>query len=149
MKILLLRVLFLAAAAGGAVLSVSAQNYPVPSFTYATSPDHPSTWVDGATRTHQDLRWSDDKHMLVADVTYSTRDYADNTHPTEDDSYTLRFPTVHFDSATGKFTVGGVTVAHLEHGFFGSHVALEPKVALSIHRHHGVITAALIPGTSD
>ncbi len=134
---------------GAAAQTLRAQNYAMPGFAYAWSPDHPKTWVDGATRTHQSLRWSDEKHMLVANVTYSTADYADNTHPAEEDEYTLTFPTVHFDAGSGKFTAGSVTVAHLRDGFFGSHVILEPNVRLSIHRHRGVIVGALIPGSTD
>ncbi len=129
--------------------AVRAQNYALPKFAYAWSPDHPKTWVDGAMRTHQSLRWSDDRHMLVANVTYSTADYADNIHPPEEDEYTLAFPTVHFDAASGTFTAGGVTVARLEHGFFGSHVVLASNVQLSIHRHHGVIVGGLIPASAD
>jgi len=116
---------------------------------YAKSPDHPKTWVDGATRIHQDLRWSDDKHMLLADVTYSTRDYADGPHPTQEDDFVLTFPTVHFDPASGEFTAGGVVVARLHGGLFGSEVSLDQKVELSIHRHHGVVYGALIPNYNE
>jgi len=112
---------------------------------YARSPDHPKTWVDGATRTHQELRWDADKHMLLADVVYSTQDFADGPHPTQEDDFTLTFPTVHFDPASGKFTAGGMVVARLHGGLFGSEVALDPKVTLSIHRHHGVVYGALVP----
>jgi len=108
---------------------------------YAKSPDHPKTWVDGATRIHQELRWSDEKHMLLADVVYSTQDYADGPHPTQEDDFTLSFPTVHFDSASGNFTAGGKVVARLG----GGGVTLDPKVELSIHRHHGVVYGALVP----
>ena len=130
------------------ISSGAAQNYPVPRFSYTMSPDHPSTWVDGASRMHQDLRWSDDRHMVVADVTYSTAAYADNTHPTEEDSFVLRMPDIKKD-ATGNLTVGGVAVGTLKEGLFGTHIVLAPNVQLSIHRHHGVIFAALIPGNSD
>jgi hypothetical protein len=126
-----------------------AQNYSMPRFTYARSPEHPSTWVDGAARTHQDLRWDGDRHTLFADVTYSTADYADNTHPPESEDFTLTLPEVRFDPSSRRFTADGVTVATLQHGFFGSHVVLEPEVELSIHRHHGVIYCALVPGNSD
>jgi hypothetical protein len=112
---------------------------------YAKSPDHPKTWVDGATRTHQELRWSPDKHLLLADVTYSTADFADGPHPTQEDDFVLTFPTVHFDPASGKFTAGGVVVATLHGGILGHDVSLDPKVELSIHRHHGVVYGALIP----
>jgi hypothetical protein len=112
---------------------------------YAKAPDHPKTWVDGATRTHQELRWSPEKHMLLADVVYSTQDFADGPHPTQEDDFTLSVPTVHFDQASGEFTAGGVVVARLRGGLFGSGVALDPKVTLSIHRHHGVVYGALVP----
>src|SRR5579871_6545133 len=90
----------------------------------ATSPDHPTTWVNGATRVHQNLRWSKEKNMLYGDVTYSTADYADNAHPTESNDFSLAFPSVHFDAATGKFTANGTVVATLQHGLFGDSVAL-------------------------
>ena len=136
--------------AGAAFIPAArAQNYSMPRFAYAWSPDHPKTWVDGAMRTRQSLRWSSERHMLVANVTYSTADYADNAHPPEEDDYTLTFPSVHLDAASGKLTAGGVTVATLRSGLFGPHVALAPNVQLSIHRHHGVIWGALIPGDSD
>jgi hypothetical protein len=128
----------------GAMLGSSAQAQNYNAYAYAKSPDHPKTWVDGATRTHQELRWSDEKHMLVADVVYSTADFADGPHPTQEDDFTLTFPTVHFDPASGKFTANGVVVARLHGGLFGHEVALDPKVDLSIHRHHGVVYGALI-----
>lgn len=151
MKTLALRLFLVLVALGAAVAGpgARAQNYAMPGFAYAWSPDHPHTWVDGAMRTHQSLRWSDQKHMLVANVTYSTADYADNIHPPEETEYTLTFPTVHLDAASGKFTAGGVTVALLTHGFFGTHVLVAPRVQLSIHRHRGVIVGALIPASMD
>ncbi len=112
---------------------------------YAKSPDHPKTWVDGATRIHQELRWSPDKHMLLADVVYSTQDYADGPHPTQEDDFTLTFPTVHLDPASGTFTAGGRVVARLH----GDGVKLDPKVELSIHRHHGVVYGALVPNYDE
>jgi hypothetical protein len=118
---------------------VHASNYIL-----AESPDHPKTWVVGATRIHQALRWSNEKHMLLADVTYSTRDFADGPHPTEEDDFTLFFPTVHFDPATHRFTAKGVVVATLHSGLFGPDVSLAPDVMLSIHRHHGVVYGALL-----
>jgi hypothetical protein len=110
----------------------------------ATSPDHPKTWVDGAIRDRQGLRWSPEKHMLFGTVTYSTADFADNTKPTQEDHFRLAFPTVHFDSASGNFTAGGMVVATLDHGLFGESVKLAPGVELSIHRHHGVVFAKLL-----
>jgi hypothetical protein len=151
MKTFALRLVIVLTALGLAAASQAAraQNYSMPRFAYAWSPDHPRTWVDGASRSHQALRWNGDKHLLVADVTYSTADYADNIHPPEEDDLRLTFPTVRFDAATDKFTAGGVTVATLQHGFFGPHVVLAPDVQLSVHRHHGVVWGSLIPGNSD
>jgi len=134
--------LFLAVFAG----PVCAQ---IPAYAIARSPDHPSTWVDGAMRDRQSLRWSPTKHMLFALVTYSTAAYADATHPPQEDDFSLAFPTVHFDSASGHFLVNGDVVATLRHGFFGSSVALDPKLALSVHRHHGVVYAAIVPAPLD
>ena len=116
---------------------------------YAKSPDHPSTWVVGATNIHQALRWDESKRMLVADVKYSTRDYADGIHPTEEGDYTLSFPTVHFDSSSSKFTANGVTLGTLRHGFLGSHVVLDPQVELDVHRHHGKIYAVIARSEND
>jgi hypothetical protein len=115
----------------------------------ATSPDHPKTWVDGAIRAHQGLHWSPEKHLLLATVTYSTANFADNTHPTEEDTFQLAFPTVHFDSASGRFTAGGMLVATLHHGLFGETVSLAPDVDLSIHRHEGVVFAKLLVSRSE
>ena len=122
-------------------LSVQAQDY---SYIFAKSPDHPKTWVDGATRTHQSLRWSSAQHMLLAYVTYSTADFADGPHPTQEDDFSLTFPTVHFDPASNKFTAHGVVVAMLHHTLLGDDISLSSNVKLSIHRHHGVVYGALI-----
>jgi hypothetical protein len=150
MKALLLSLAVLSLAVFALTPSARAQgSWSTPAYAYARSPDHPTTWVDGATRTHQSLRWNDEKHLLVADVAYSTADYADDAHPTEENSFTLTLPTVRFDAATGKFIADGKTVATLKDGFFGHHVVLSPNVELSVHRHHGVIYGALVPGNSD
>jgi hypothetical protein len=117
----------------------------IPTYAIARSPDHPTTWIDGATREKQSLRWSPTKHMLFALVTYSTADYADATHPPQEDNFSLPLPTVHFDSGFDRFVVNGTIVATLRHGLFGSSVILNPKFALSVHRHHGVVYAAIIP----
>jgi hypothetical protein len=112
---------------------------------YATSPDHPTTWVSGADNVHQDLRWDADKHMLFADVKYSTLLYADDSNPTEENDYSLSFPMIHLDAASGEFTINGVKVGTLHHGFFGANIVLDKGVELDIHRHHGRIFAAIEP----
>jgi hypothetical protein len=117
----------------------------VSSFAFAKSPDHPSTWVVGASNIHQDLRWDRTQQMLVADVTYSTRDYTDSMHPTREDEYTLAFPTVRFDKSSQTFLADGTQVGTLKHGLFGPDVVLDPKAELDIHRHHGRIFAAITP----
>lgn len=116
---------------------------------FVESPDHPQTWVSGASNIHQDLRWDTQKGMLVADVKYSTRDYADDANPTRESDYTLSFPNVRFDAATNRFTVHGVTVGTLRQGLFGSEVVLDKGVKLSIHRQHGLINAMIMPGRTD
>ncbi len=113
--------------------------------TFAESPDHPATWVSGADNVHQALRWDDSRRVLVADVKYSTIAYADNTHPTEENDYTLSFPAVRFDAQSGEFTAKGTKVATLHHGIFGADVVLDKGVELSVHRHHGHIFASLMP----
>jgi hypothetical protein len=115
------------------------------SYAFAKSPDHPSTWVVGASNIHQDLRWDEPKQMLVADVTYSTRDWADSMHPTHEGEYTLGFPTVRFDKSSQTFVAGGTKVGTLKHGLFGPDVVLDPTAELNIHRHHGRIYAAIAP----
>lgn len=117
----------------------------VTSYAFAKSPDHPSTWVVGASNIHQDLRWDQTQQVLVADVTYSTRDYADSMHPTQEDEYTLAFPTVRFDRSSQTFLAGGTKVGILKHGLFGPNVVLDPHAELDIHRHHGRIFAAITP----
>ena len=94
---------------------------------------------------HQSLRWSAAQHMLLAYVTYSTADYADGPHPTQEDDFVLTFPTVHFDPASHQFMANGTVVATLKHTLVGEQVALAPNVELSIHRHHGVVYGALLP----
>ena len=117
----------------------------VASYAFAKSPDHPSTWVVGASNIHQDLRWDETQQMLVADVTYSTRDWADSTHPTHENEYTLAFPTVRFDKSSHTFVANGTQVGTLKHGLFGPDVVLDPNAELDIHRHHGLIFAAINP----
>jgi hypothetical protein len=128
-----------------AFLSQNALAAPMAHEVYASSPDHPRTWVSGADNVHQALRWDDTRQMLVADVKYSTVAYADDTHPTEESDYTLTFPTVHFDKDSGKFTVGNSTVATLRHGLLGSDIVLAQGAELSIHRHHGRIYGQIVP----
>jgi hypothetical protein len=111
---------------------------------YATSPGHPTTWVAGATRVHQDLRWDGRHNVLVADVKYSTADWADSDNPTQEDDFILPFPSVRFDPATNKFMANGVVIGTLRDDFIGHKVVLNPGVALSIHRHHGIVHAAII-----
>jgi hypothetical protein len=87
--------------------------------------------------------------MLFAVVKYSTADYADSTHPIEEEDFTLPLPSVRFDSNSKQFTVNGTVVATLRPDLIGSSVALDPKLTLSIHRHHGVIYAAIVPRNHD
>jgi hypothetical protein len=111
---------------------------------YAASPAHPSTWVVGATRVHQGLRWDGLRRELVAYVKYSTQDWADEIHPAQEDDFSLPFPTVCLDPATNKFMADGMAIGMLHDSFFGHEVTLSPGVALSIHRHYGIVNAALI-----
>jgi hypothetical protein len=114
-------------------------------YSLAKSPDHPSTWVVGASNIHQDLRWNATQQMLVADVTYSTRDWADSMHPTHENEYTLAFPTVRLDKSSHTFVASETQVGTLKHGLFGPRVVLNPNAELDIHRHHGLIFAAIDP----
>jgi hypothetical protein len=111
---------------------------------YATSQEHPATWVVGATRVHQYLRWDGQHNLLVADVKYSTADWADSDNPTQEDDFVLPFPSVRFNPATNKFMANGVVIGTLRDDFIGHKVVLNPGVALSIHRHHGNVYAAII-----
>jgi hypothetical protein len=121
----------------------------VNSFAFAKSPDHPGTWVVGASNIHQDLRWDNARKMLVADVTYSTRDWADSVYPTHESEYTLSFPSVHLDKSSQHLSAGGARIGTLTHGLFGTEVKLNPKAELDIHRQHGKIFAAIAPSTKD
>jgi hypothetical protein len=115
----------------------------------AASPNHPDTWVIGADKVHQALRWDAATHTLFADVKYSTGNYADDTHPTKVDDFALAFPTVQFDAQSGTFTANGQAIGTLRHGLFGSEVALKPGVALDIHRHHGKVYGRIISGVEE
>jgi hypothetical protein len=125
---------------------VLAQSY---SLAYAKSPDHPSTWVVGASNIHQALRWDASKHMVFADVKYSTRDYADDSYPPKESDYALAFPAVHFHSNSNTFTAHGVPIGTLHHGLFGSSVALRHGVELDIHRQHGKVYASIVQDEND
>jgi hypothetical protein len=114
----------------------------------ATSPDHPKTWEAGAAKSYLALRWDSDKKMLVADVTYSTRDYADGVHDPETQDATIRFPGVSFDPATKTFIANGVTVARIHPMLFGNHIVLEKGLELSVHRQHGFIYGKIVAENS-
>jgi hypothetical protein len=116
---------------------------------FASSPDHPQTWADGASRIHQDLRWDAARQMLVADVKYSTVDYADSAHPTQVDDLTMAFPTVRFDSQSNRFTANGVVIGSLRPGLFGTDVVLSKNADLDIHRHDGRIFARIVPRENE
>ena len=115
---------------------------------FATSPDHPSTWVAGASNIHQDVRWDKARQMMVADVTYSTRDWADSPHPTEEGKYTLSFPSVRIDRSSGVLVAGGTRVGRINHGILGDEVVLNRNAELEVHRHHGRIFAAIAPASA-
>ena len=132
----------------GSVALSSAQTQTSP-VAVVKSPDHPETWVVGATNIHQALRWDNSRHMLVADVTYSTRDWADSMHPTRESEYTLAFPSVHLDRTSEALTANGSRIGHLTHGLFGTDVQLVPEAELDIHRQHGKIFAAIAPSMGD
>lgn len=112
---------------------------------YAVSPDHPHTWVSGADNVHQALRWDSQKQLLFVDVKYSTILYSDDANPTEEQDYSLSFPSVHLDPAHGVFTSKGITIGKLHHGLFGANIVLDKGVELDVHRHHGRIFAEIVP----
>jgi hypothetical protein len=87
--------------------------------------------------------------VLFADVKYSTRDWADDTHPAQESDYSLAFPDVRFDSGTGRLVSNGTTIGTVRHGLFGSEVVLDRGVQLSVHRHDGKIKAMIVPGGND
>jgi hypothetical protein len=111
---------------------------------YTASADHPETWVDGADRVHQDLRWDKKTNRLVADVKYSTAADANKDFAPAEDDFTLTFPDVRFDATKAIFTANGTTIAQLKDGFFGPVVVLNKGIALSIHRHHGIVYASIV-----
>ncbi len=131
-------------------LGVSFPTYgQISSYAFAKSPDHPNTWVVGASNVHQSLRWDHTHHMLVANVTYSTRDWSDSVYPTHESEYTLSFPSVHLDRSSQTLTAGGTQIGTLTHGLFGTGVKLNPKAELDIHRQHGKIFAAIAPSVDE
>jgi len=120
----------------------------VSSYSFATSPDHPSTWVAGASNVRQVLRWDRSRQMLVADVRYSTRDWADSVHPAHDSDYTLTFPTVRWDHNSGMLEANGHAIGKVSPGLFGTNVHLSQRAELDVHRHHGRIFAAINPAVN-
>jgi len=87
--------------------------------------------------------------MLFAVVKYSTADFADATHPPQEHNFSLSFPSVSLDFRSNLFTTNGVAIARLHDGHFGSSAVLHPKWDLSVHRHHVVVYAAIIPKPPD
>ena len=87
--------------------------------------------------------------MLVADVEYSTVDYADSVNPTETDYHSLAFPNVRLASngidlvATSR-DGETATIGRIENGFFGKKIVLNDGVDLNVHRLHGKIYASLV-----
>jgi hypothetical protein len=110
----------------------------------ATSPDHPKTWVAGATKSFLALRWDHKLKMLVADVTYSTRLWADDVHPPEEEDYTLGFPGVQLNPQENTLTVNGVTVARLHHLIIGDDIVLEKGFELILDLHKGLIFGSIV-----
>jgi hypothetical protein len=120
-----------------------------PIFLSVTSPDHPSTWVVGAHRERKALRWDSSRHILVADVKYSTQDYADSANPTQTDDHTLAFPNVHLASnGTDLISTNrdgdSARIGQIKNGLFGKEVVLRNGVNLNVHRVDGRIHASLV-----
>jgi len=119
-----------------------------PSFLTVNSPDHPSTWVAGAHKEIPTLRWDSTHHMLVADVKYSTKDYADSVNPAESDYHALTFPNVRLASNGNDLLATNhigetAKIGRIENGFFGKSVVLDNGVDLNVHREKGLIYASL------
>lgn len=117
-------------------------------YMHITSPDHPQTWVVGANRESQTLRWDGNRRILLCDVKYSTKDYADSVNPAESDSHTLTFPRVHLaangvDLCATNREGQTATIGQLRNGLFGKEVVLNKHVDLNVHRIDGAIHAAL------
>ena len=132
-----------------ASVNVLAASDSKPVFLTVTSPDHPQTWVAGAHQKAKTLRWDSSRNMLVADIKYSTEDYADNVHPTREDSHTLPFPSVRLakngaDLLATNHIGQTAKIGRIEDGLFGKHVVLNNDVSLNVHRSDGKIHASLI-----
>ena len=120
-----------------------------PVFLTVTSPAHPQTWVAGAHEKAKTLRWDSSRNMLVADVKYSTEDYADSVNPTREDSHSLPFPRVRLakngtDLLATNHLGQTAKIGRIEDGLFGKEVVLNNGVSLNVHRANGKIHASLV-----
>ncbi len=132
-----------------ASVNVLAASDSKPVFLTVTSPDHPQTWVAGAHQKAKTLRWDSSRNMLVADVKYSTEDYADSVNPTREDSHSLPFPRVRLakngtDLLATNHLGQTAKIGRIEDGLFGKHVVLNNDVSLNVHRADGKIHASLV-----
>jgi hypothetical protein len=121
----------------------------MPVYLSVSSPDHPHTWAAGANQLSKKLRWDGARNQLVADVKYSTADYADSVNPATTDDHTLAFPNVRLAKdgndlrATDRSGITA-TIGRLQEGLFGKEVVLNKGVHLNVHRVDGAIHAALV-----
>lgn len=121
-----------------------------PTFLSVTSPDHPDTWAAGAHQNWKALRWDSSRQKLIADVEYSTADYADAVDPTQTDEHSLTFPDVRLagngvDLLVSNHEGKRISIGHLKKGILGTEVILNKGVNLDVHRgDHGKIYASIV-----
>jgi hypothetical protein len=114
------------------------------------SPDRPRTWlVGGNDKLDQRLRWSERQNTLFLDVTYSLLFFTDGLHPTQYQTYTVRFPEVRLNTADQSLYIEDghghrVILGYLRYGLFGQEVVLSPNITLSANRKAGFLDARLV-----
>jgi hypothetical protein len=116
------------------------------------SPDRPRTWlVGGNDKLDQRLRWSERQNTLFLDVTYSLLFFTDGLHPTQYQTYTVRFPEVRLNPADQSLYVDDghghrVILGYRRCGLFGQQVVLSPNITLGADRKAGFLEARLVFG---
>jgi hypothetical protein len=106
------------------------------------SPDHPQTWYSGALLASKKLRWDPKRHVLLADIVFSTQEYSDRTDPPEWDYHTVVLPGIHLagngvdliaTNARGQTAL----IGQVKNSLLGKAVYLNEHVNFDVHRENG------------
>jgi hypothetical protein len=113
------------------------------------SPDHPAVWYNrSGDKVQQELVWSRSRQVVEADVAFDEVNFWPERDQTYYDRFTLSFPTLRLDRATGRFYFCDRKghrheIGSLRADGFGTRVVLDPSVQFSTFRRNDVVRAAI------